>query len=188
MNEYTDYLEYKRLGLRDKANNCARSVVVAWEKTKDKDFAYQIAEDSNGHRINQILFNGIVYHVIKDGLNDNSKSIKCAINCIQNIYSDSAIHKSLGHITEAQLCSRLLKLDPNDAWAREKYIDVNMNWLGHCVHEWPSGILYGMNGANHDQCREILSEIGKLRELVVDNSDREYLNDVEGKVVAYMNR
>jgi hypothetical protein len=42
---------------------------------------------------------------------------------------------------------------------------TSLDGFEYSEHEWPAGILYGMNGANLEQCQEIASAVTEARAL-----------------------
>jgi len=66
-----------------------------------------------------------------------------------------------------------------------KLIEIISRFLEYTVHEWPSGILYGNDGASIGQCDEILESIKELIRL--DNSETiiQLANNVKKKTIQY---
>ena len=60
-----------------------------------------------------------------------------------------------------------------------------MDFLQHCIHEWPDGILYGMDGANVEQCRELREDVALVRDLDAARKFVEYASNFEAKLDAY---
>lgn len=53
------------------------------------------------------------------------------------------------------LLKEALLLDSNDDNARKRLVRLESSYLAYCLHELPSGILYGADGATIPQCEEL---------------------------------
>lgn len=54
------------------------------------------------------------------------------------------------------------------------------------THEYPSGILYGNDGASIEQCTEYLSDIEYLKENGPSKIQYEFLRSAEEKINSYL--
>ena len=68
---------------------------------------------------------------------------------------------------------------------RTSLLDCLISGFEYCEHEWPSGILFGTDGATAEECKLILDEVLLARELDVEGRLTEYLNTFETKVLLY---
>jgi hypothetical protein len=187
MIKYDEYVKSHTFGLRKITNDLANDVVLEWEKTKDVEFAYRIVRERFGHKVNHILFTRIVFPVIKSGIRDREyRAIRMAIECMPNIHSDRVRWEEIGFITELGLLRLCLEIVPNDKWAKGRYLDSMAGWLRYSIHEWPSGVLYGHDGATIAECGEILRTIEGVRAVDVEGKYSELLDDVEVKTQAYL--
>ena len=91
----------------------------------------------------------------------------------------------MGYISEEQLTIRLLEMCPDDVWAKARRMEQLQRWLAYTIHEWPSGVLYGSDGATHEQCEEILDAVGELRDLDEDGRFNALCDDVREKAMQY---
>jgi hypothetical protein len=71
-----------------------------------------------------------------------------------------------GKGTELGLLWAAVRHDPADRVSRLRLIDKISSRLRYAIHEVPSGVLYGMNGASPDQCQELEEELEEFRRLV----------------------
>ena len=62
-------------------------------------------------------------------------------------------------LTEHALLLTALEHDAKDSAARRKLLGLLVRRLVYTLHELPSGVLYGHDGATVDQCREMLAEL-----------------------------
>jgi hypothetical protein len=82
----------------------------------------------------------------------------------------------------------LLNSFPDDEWVKTTYICKFIDLLQFCGHEYPAGILYGMNGANAQECDDILSTIDNIHKIDQKNIYFEFLEDLKYKTVEYKSR
>jgi len=64
-----------------------------------------------------------------------------------------------GSLTERGLLLTALDHDPADDAARSKLVDLIASQLKYSIHELPSGVLFGSDGATISQCQELLADL-----------------------------
>jgi hypothetical protein len=64
--------------------------------------------------------------------------------------------------TELGLLRAGAKADPDDQLSRRRLAEVIAGRLRHSLHELPSGVLYGMDGATPDECLELEAELDEF--------------------------
>ena len=69
-------------------------------------------------------------------------------------------------MTEVGLLSAAIRHDPNDRRSRLRLIDKIADRLCYSLHELPSGVLYGMDGATIEECQELDEELDEFCRLV----------------------
>lgn len=69
----------------------------------------------------------------------------------------SDLQTTLGLLMEA------VHVDPTDKKARKALVSHHASYLQYTLHELPSGVLYGPNGASLDQCAELQSLLSEFR-------------------------
>jgi hypothetical protein len=70
--------------------------------------------------------------------------------------------------TELGLLKAAIKHDPEDRRSRQRLINVFADRLRYSLHELPSGVLHGMDGATPEQCRELEEELNEFCRLIAD--------------------
>ncbi len=79
--------------------------------------------------------------------------------------------------TELGLLRLAVENDPNDRLARDRLIECLAWQLDYSIHELPSGVLYGSDGASIEECNEMLTSVREFEHLVELNGGRpEYEN------------
>lgn len=69
------------------------------------------------------------------------------------------------NLTPWTLLEEALRREPTNDAARQELILVMAGWLNYAIHEVPSGVLYGVNGASIDECQELLDVLDQFRAL-----------------------
>lgn len=75
--------------------------------------------------------------------------------------------------TELGLLWAAIRDDPVDRRSRLRLINLVADRLRYSIHEVPSGVLYGIDGASPDQCQELEDELEQLCSLVAQEGMRE---------------
>ena len=75
--------------------------------------------------------------------------------------------------TEQTLLLAAIRHDPDDRRSRLRLIDTLADGLRFSLHEIPSGVLYGMDGASPEQCRELEAELEEFCRLVAQEQTQE---------------
>jgi hypothetical protein len=68
--------------------------------------------------------------------------------------------------TEVGLLKLALQHDATDERSRVKLVHVQARHLAFTLHEVPSGVLYGMNGATIEECQDLQLELADFRQQV----------------------
>lgn len=168
-------------------NQAADNFVTEFSKNPDTDFIVFLCA-SGEHSINHLIWRGVVFPFIKQELEKNPVAIKCLIQTIHNLYSDRTAHAELAWVTEHQLTNKYLTYYPADQWATAKKRDLLSQWLAFTIHEWPNGVLYGMDGATLEQCDEIIVAVEELRAVDAEKRYEELCKDVIEKTTLYRER
>lgn len=185
--KYKQFVELKQSGHRRQARALADDLIREYLAEPDVSFLLRMCEACT-HRIDHELWHRLVIPAIEPRLSDDPQAIRALIKTIQNLYSDKWVWKRLGYLTELDLTQRLLELCPEDAWARQARVAPLRRWLSYTVHEWPSGILYGADGASLSECDKILSAVEELLYLDHSGDSIALCQDVREKIALYKER
>ncbi len=170
-------------------NIIANDILKEWRSNPNSNIAYDLCNKAKHGRIHHLLFLEIVFPVIKDGINNNiERDVIAGIKCIQNFSNDKKAWAQIGFASESILLKRLIKTGNKNEWVIEKYFETSINWLKYCIHEWPSGVLYGINGANIMECDEIIRLIYELHEMNIYSKYLDILADVKDKTLIYQQK
>ncbi len=189
---YDEFEKYKNLGLKKKAKKTLDQFISSFlsfdEKKKwaESVISRFIKEDC---KIRHELFEQIIFPVLYEGYKEKEFEATFRLSQLtQNMYQSKKAQELLGDITAEQLLIQCSKIDPSNEVVRKKRLHLGLNWLDFSVHEWPSGILYGMNGATLAQCEEIEYSLAELIELDKANEYEEEFASYREKLDEYKKR
>lgn len=93
----------------------------------------------------------------------------------QHLYRSRACleHLSPDEQTEVGLLRAAVGQDPHDDASRGRLIKCLASRLRYSLHELPTGVLYGMDGATPDECLELERELEEFWGLVEGTNDEE---------------
>jgi hypothetical protein len=91
----------------------------------------------------------------------------------QHLYRSPSCRTQLpaGEQTELGLLRAAVRQDENDHVSRRRLVAVLAERLRYSLHELPSGVLYGMDGATPEQCLELEQELDEFVGLVAGTND-----------------
>jgi len=80
--------------------------------------------------------------------------------------------------TSAGLLAEAVRLDPKDDIARRRLIERHASYLEYTLHELPTGVLYGADGASPDECQELLSLLREFKTHVKLTHQEQHYSDL----------
>jgi len=133
------------------------------------------------------LFRQILYPVLATEIgNDNIEAIKSLIRLLeyygnyQNLTEDD-------RFSVWKLIDKGLALAPDDNELLKLYQEKQKNYFEYTLHELPTGVLYGTDGASIEECNELLTDLTRYKEvcnkLAID--DKELIDECKFYYLAY---
>ncbi len=190
---YNEFLEYQDKGLKKQAGKSVRMFISTFQNEDEiKEWVLQYLPSLTTNRSSRIrheIFHELVYPVLKAGYVDNDfVSTLWLGKLIQNVYQATRLHEELSWVSELQLFRKCYEQKPEDDEARLLCLKTLVDWLEYSEHEWPSGILYGNDGATLEQCGEILREIEIILKLDKEYKYSDFIKQYSKKLVQYKTR
>lgn len=187
------YDQFKLLqsrGERAEAKDVIKQFILSFESFEEKrSFSEWFFSNDFDRIVRHELYESVIFPVLVDGYRKKDPwSIRQLAKTAQNLYKAEFLWEQVGHTTALKLLREYVKLCPNDSSARLDLLDELIKFFGHCEHEWPAGILYGMDGATDDECLTLLSTISEVRDLDIERRYADYINEFEIKVNSYRER
>ncbi|MHC5738425.1 hypothetical protein [Nostoc sp.] len=191
---YKQYLHCKTLGFRSQARQHLQQFITSFASFTEKElWTHEFLENQEceyGDRIRYELYEQVVFPVLLSGyLKRDPWSVLWLARTAQNFYKVKHLHKQINFKTDYGLLKECYLIAPSNNQVHKDLLNVQIRWLQYCIHEYPSGILYGaVNGATIDECQEILSEVEFARKLDVEKNQDKFFNEVQSKVLEYIVR
>ena len=186
--------EYRKLKLRRKraeaslaigrfaASFASEAERELWVRTNLPSLA------ADGARLPHELFTQVVLPVLLAGRDRRDPfALLWMAKLSDNFHSDTRLATEVNYAPVAIL-DELLEVAPDHVEGRLLRLDTAINWLRFSVHEWPAGILYGMDGATLAECGEIRAEVAIARRIDVDKRFADFLDGFEAKLSDYEDR
>ncbi len=148
-----------------------------------------LAAEGSERPVRHELYEYVVFPSLLDGLSRSEPwSLWGLARTAQNLYRSDNLWKQVAYMTAEGFLDQLLVQCPDDDRARKALLSELVAGMHHAVHEWPSGILYGHNGATLHECADIVRDLAKARELDRERMYSKFLTDFERKLSEYMDR
>jgi hypothetical protein len=138
-------------------------------------------------RIRHELYEQVIFPVLLDGYRRNEPwSLWWLAMTGRNFQRSQGLWQQLGHQTPASLLLKLYDLCPDDDRVRLALLDKRIDWLAFAIHEWPGGILYGMDAATLEECEEIKKVVVQAQKLDREGEHTEFLKEFESRLAQWM--
>ena len=148
-----------------------------------------LAAEGPARPVRHELYQHVMFPSLLDGLSRSEPwSLWGLAHTAQNLYRSDNLWKQVAYMTAQGFLDQLLVQCPDDDRARKALLSELIAGMRHAVHEWPSGILYGHNGATLYECAHIVRDVAKARELDREWKYSTFLKDFECKLREYMDR
>lgn len=192
MNEelYERFVFLKELGKKVESKAALDLFIASFETWEQKRvWVYPFLQAGRyGHKVRHEIYENLVYPVLLDGyLKGDATSVSWLARTASNLYAIKSPHSLLEHKTDFALFKEAYELEPNERIGAD-LLNTLLNWFSFLQHEWPAGILYGMDGADIEQCEDILQEIKFARSLDYQRNYDGYLSEFEARVHEYVKR
>lgn len=188
---YEMFLHYINRGQRKKASEAITMFINSFANDEKKSWVWSYLnslDQGNLPYIRYEIFRDLVYPVLKEGYlqNDVTSTIWLA-KLYANIYYNKSIYNEV-NLSSIELLEKCVNIDPQNNEVKKLLLTQLIQWLAYCIHDWPSGILYGHNGANIEECQEIRNSISLARSLDIQQEHKAFLEDFIDKLTQYEER
>lgn len=191
LNAYAEFVEADRTGKKVAATTAIHAFISSFESINEKRawVTEFLKTFSLGDKIRHELYADVVFPVLLQSYrNSDVWSIEWLAATSQNLYRARNLWAQVDFVTEQDLLKRWRTLAPESGQARDSLLKKMIEQFEYSEHEWPAGILHGMNGANIEECREIADAIAEARQLDAEGKYASYLAEFQEKLNVYMQR
>jgi hypothetical protein len=186
---YEQFTKLKKSGLKQEATAVLEAFIASF-RTMDEKRQWVpgfLEQGDYGLRIRHELYEAVVFPVLLEGyVRRDVWSLCWLAKTIQNVYADRGLFAQIDYKGEWGLLREAYDLSPTEE-IKQSLLSTMLNWFGYSQHEWPSGILFGADGASLSECEKILRDVAFARTLD-SGANTDYLNEFESKVHAYQRR
>jgi len=193
IDHFHKFEEYLDKGLKKQASGSVRAFISSLESEEEVYawvWEYLPRLDKNRHsRIRHELFQEVIFPVLKAGYEKGD--FKCTLwlgKLSQNLYQSQKLHEELNWETELGFYNKAYDIAPDNDEVRLLLLNSIVSWLQYTEHEWPSGILYGNNGATPEQCNEIAVEVQRVLSMDKEHKYSEFIKQYNKKLCQYRAR
>ncbi len=135
------------------------------------------------------LYEQVIFPVLIAGYSRSDPwSLKWLERTAQNLYKAERLWAQVDYKPAIYFAKKRLALCPNGADAKQTVLSHLVKQFSHAEHEWPAGILCGMNGATMEHCTEILNDVELARTLDQGSEHTEFFSNFVSKVHDYQSR
>ena len=164
---YYEFRGFEEKGLKTSAAKSLRAFISSFKSQQEIEewvWEYLPKLEKNKHlRIRYELFHELIYPILKTGYQNNDFASTLWLGKLaQNIFQAQRVHEDLGWVSELGLYEKSYEINPKNDEARLLLLRAIVSWLKYSEHEWPSGILYGKDGATIGQCDEISIQVQRV--------------------------
>jgi hypothetical protein len=193
LEHYKQHLHLKTVGLRAEARQNLLQFINSFTSLTEKErWTHQFLEAEEykyGHTICHELYEEVVFPALLKGYQEHDPwAILWLAHTAKNLYKARHLHEQIGLKTDYTLLKEYHSLNPSNSEVQKDLLSTQIRWFRYCIHEYPTGILYGSNGATFDECQEILAEIEFARKLDTKKNQEKFLSEVQSKVLEYITR
>jgi hypothetical protein len=130
-----------------------------------KDLARDVADDGADLPVRFPLFRRAVLPALERGVIDREPGCARWLSHFEQLMFHPLPESMLpANLRGAEgLLEEALRVDPEDDRARRLLIKRRGSYLVYTLHELPSGVLYGHNGATPEECDELLALLADFR-------------------------
>jgi hypothetical protein len=163
------YLEAENRGLRSERNDALDRFLDSFtdlpleaQHSWSISLASKIVDNGEYTPVRMPLFRRAILPALENAIaTRTSGAARWLAGFAQHIYKCGDLRPRVvdGSLTEHGLLLTAIEHDPNDTGARRKLLDLLVRRLNYTLHELPTGVLYGHDGASIDQCSEMLGEL-----------------------------
>ena len=129
----------------------------------------QVVDEDSGFPIRMPLFEQVIFPVVFAGFKQKApNTARWLAGYNQLIYKSKKVRAELGaDFTEDYFLRKAIEHDPEDTLSKKKLISAIAYQLEYSIHEVPSGVLWGSNGASLEECDELILSLVEFKNILL---------------------
>ena len=133
-----------------------------------KEIAADISDRSVSIPMRFPLFRRVVLPALAEGVLRQERGCARWLASFESLLLNSCeTHLPPELRTGVALLAEAVRLDPSDHIARGRLIDRQASYLEYTIHELPTGVLCGSDGASLNECEDLIALLGEFKAHVV---------------------
>lgn len=190
---FEKYTELNAVGRKSEAKAAMVQFVASFASLGEKQAwsrdHLQSLEINGGGRVRHELYEGVIFPALLEGYRRNDAwSLFWLAKTIQNLFSAQQLHKLVDRKSDLDLLMQAFALDEGSTEIRDALLRRLVSEFEYCEHEWPSGILYGLDGATPVECDLLMDELSLARKLDTEGRFAGFLWRFERRLELYRAR
>jgi hypothetical protein len=189
--KYDSFVRYTEQGRRKDAAVALQEFVASFRDLEEKRrwTTSYLEAGPNLDKIRHELYEQVIFPVLLEGYSRADPwSLWWLAQTSHNLNRSQDLSRQVEHKGRRAFLQQLHALQPDDDRARLALLDANLDWLEFACHEWPGGILYGMDAANLAQSEEIAELLAETRALDKEGRHAEFLAEFEDMLTDHVAR
>ncbi len=196
---WEDYVAAERVRVRHEALRALERFIEALLRLPAADWhpwarqlSHRLIDAREDIPVRFPFFREVLFPALLAGLEDSvSGSARWLAGFAQLLYKSPACRDRLPENlrSEFDLLERAIHDDPSDTAAKKRLLSIMRSRFDYALHELPTGVLYGHNGATVEECAELLEELSAYErlsiEMVAEEEDRELIAQARFHIPAY---
>jgi hypothetical protein len=157
-----------------------------------RELAMRVVDEHEDIPVRLPLFRSVIFPALHAGLEKSIPgSARWLAGFAQLLYKSPACSEQLPEIQRSEygLLLRATQDDSTDARAKKRLLTIMRSRFDYVLHELPSGVLYGYDGATIKQCDELMEQLSDYerlaRELGSEDADTELIAEARFHIPAY---
>ena len=192
------YLASERIRIRPQSMEALESFISALLELEPehwhpwaRDLAMRVIDDQDQTDIRLPLFRSVLFPALHTGLHTSTPgTARWLAGFSQLLYKCPECSELLPENlrTEYGLLQRAVSDDGSDLRSKMRLLGRMRSHFEYALHELPSGILYGHDGATIEECGELLAELADYKRLADEvglERDHELVSEAEFHITAY---
>lgn len=190
---FEEHKKFVERGLKREATVALRAFIDSITNDRDREkwvleYLRSLAVTEN-LVVRHEIFEELVFPVLCKGYKDQDVESTIWLGRLsQNLYRCQILHEQVGSKAQFAFYKEALSLDPSKYEVRRLLLGCYIDFFRYSIHEWPAGVLYGMNGASISECAEIRNDLVHAMALDEDGTYMEFLDEYAEKLAQYEQR
>jgi hypothetical protein len=188
---YEDYWALLAAGRRNEARSSLNAFIQSFRTFEEREQWTRafLATHAYGERVRHEIYAEVIFPVLLAGSRrKDAWSLFWLAGTSENLSRMRRLHEQIDFKGELAFLKEAYAADRSFSEVRKRLLKHLLNYFVYAGHEWPAGILWGLDGATVDQCAELMSEVILARELDRECAHTASIDEFESMLKQYQER